>query len=91
FYTKKKLNIKVIAKEFGISYSILRGRLKGRKSRNDYIPYLIKLILYYLLPKFNILRYKLSGIITPLGYSVKIKLMTLSLVYYYTLNILPKN
>lgn len=35
FYTKKKPNIKAIAKEFDISYSILRGRLKGYKSRND--------------------------------------------------------
>lgn len=34
-YAKTKPNIKAIAEEFGISYGILRGRLKGRKSRND--------------------------------------------------------
>lgn len=34
-HTKKKPNILAIAEEIGISYGMLRGRLKGRKSRND--------------------------------------------------------
>lgn len=34
-HAKKKPNVKAIAEEFGISYGMLRGRLKGRKSRND--------------------------------------------------------
>ena len=34
----QKPNVSAIAREFGITSSILRGRLKGHKSRHDRIP-----------------------------------------------------